>query len=109
MIRRWASNPPHGAIINYYLKSAPAATWRWRDPGRKGQTIRTLNGPRGAGVHRVYWDLRDTRGEAGGLYELARCLRPTSASDPMGSAPARADLAAAAACSPSFSHRALTR
>src|SRR5205823_13804208 len=26
----------------------------------RGKTVRTLNGPQTAGVHRVYWDLRDT-------------------------------------------------
>ena len=53
-------NPPYGADINYYVKSAPAntsATIAIQDG--KGQTIRTLNGPAAPGLHRVYWDLRD--------------------------------------------------
>src|SRR5262245_21285667 len=54
-------NPPYGAGINYYVKSAPAngsATITIQDG--KGQTVRTLNGPATPGLHRVYWDLRDT-------------------------------------------------
>jgi hypothetical protein len=53
-------NPPYGAGINYYVKSAPpnaSATIAIQDG--KGQTIRTLNGPASPGLHRVYWDLRD--------------------------------------------------
>jgi len=53
-------NPPYGADINYYVKSAPpngSATIAIQDG--KGQTIRTLNGPASPGLHRVYWDLRD--------------------------------------------------
>ena len=53
-------NPPYGADINYYVKSAPpngSATIAIQDG--KGQTVRTLNGPAAPGLHRVYWDLRD--------------------------------------------------
>jgi hypothetical protein len=53
-------NPPYGADINYYVKSAVGGPVRIAIQDAKGQTIRTLNGPGTPGVHRVYWDLRDT-------------------------------------------------
>ncbi len=51
-------NPPYGASINYYSKTAPK-----RDPSIKivdagGQTVRTIHGTRNAGINRVWWDLR---------------------------------------------------
>jgi photosystem II stability/assembly factor-like uncharacterized protein len=52
-------NPPYGAAINYYLKS-PAQNLTVTIEDGKGQAVRTLNGPRSPGVHRIYWDLRDT-------------------------------------------------
>jgi hypothetical protein len=51
-------NPPYGAAINYYLKS-PSQNVTITIQDAKGQTVRTLNGPGGSGVHRLYWDLRD--------------------------------------------------
>jgi hypothetical protein len=51
-------NPPNGAGINYWLKSAPqSATITISDPA--GKLIRTINGTRAAGVNRVYWDLNN--------------------------------------------------
>jgi hypothetical protein len=52
-------NPPYGADINYYLKSAANGPVTIAIQDAKGQTVRTLNAPRSAGLHRVYWDLRD--------------------------------------------------
>ena len=52
-------NPSYGAAINYYLKS-PAQNLTVTIQDGKGQAVRTLNGPRSPGVHRIYWDLRDT-------------------------------------------------
>jgi photosystem II stability/assembly factor-like uncharacterized protein len=52
-------NPPYGAGINYFLKSAPTGNVTVTIQDSKGQTVRTLQGPRGAGLNRVYWDLRD--------------------------------------------------
>jgi photosystem II stability/assembly factor-like uncharacterized protein len=51
-------NPPYGADINYYLKSAATGDVTVTIADSAGQTIRTLNAPRTAGLHRVYWDLR---------------------------------------------------
>jgi photosystem II stability/assembly factor-like uncharacterized protein len=52
-------NPPYGASINYWLKSAPAgadsASLVITDAG--GDTVRTLSGPAKAGINRVWWDL----------------------------------------------------
>ena len=53
-------NPPYGADINYYLKSASNGPVTVAIQDAKGQTIRTLSAPGTAGLHRVYWDLRDT-------------------------------------------------
>jgi hypothetical protein len=53
-------NPPYGADINYFLKSAPAGTVTITIQDSKGQTVRTLQAPKAAGLNRVYWDLRDT-------------------------------------------------
>ena len=52
-------NPSYGAALNYSLKS-PAQNLTVTIQDGKGQAVRTLNGPRSPGVHRIYWDLRDT-------------------------------------------------
>jgi photosystem II stability/assembly factor-like uncharacterized protein len=54
-------NPPYGADINYYLKGQPNGNVVITIQDAKGQTVRTLDGPRSPGLHRVYWDLRDTQ------------------------------------------------
>jgi len=53
-----APNPPSGAILNYYLKSAQNdAVLTVAD--KSGKVIRTIrNLPRAAGVNRTEWDLR---------------------------------------------------
>ncbi len=53
-------NPPYGATITYYLKSAAPQNVAITIQDGKGQTVRSLNGPGRPGLHRVYWDLRDT-------------------------------------------------
>src|SRR5438067_2302488 len=53
-------NPPYGADINYYLKSAASGGVTITIQDAKGQTLRTLNGSQAPGLHRMYWDLRDT-------------------------------------------------
>jgi hypothetical protein len=52
-------NTPYGASINYYLKTAPTGNVSITISDPKGQVVRTLAGPRAAGVNRVYWNLRD--------------------------------------------------
>jgi hypothetical protein len=55
-----APNPPYGAELVYRLTSgnAPRDTTRILVTNIRGDTIRTLNGPGGPGLHRAYWDLR---------------------------------------------------
>jgi hypothetical protein len=55
-----APNPPYGAELVYRLTSGHS-----RDSTRilvtdiRGDTVRTLTGPGGPGLHRAYWDLRE--------------------------------------------------
>ena len=51
-------NPPYGAAINYYLKTAPKDEVKIRIEDSKGQTVRTLTGTKNVGINRVTWDLR---------------------------------------------------
>jgi hypothetical protein len=51
-------NPPSGASINYYLKSAPADDVDVAIQGPQGRVVRRLRGTKNAGVNRIYWDLR---------------------------------------------------
>jgi photosystem II stability/assembly factor-like uncharacterized protein len=52
------ANPPYGAAINYWLKTAPsAATLTILDA--TGKVVRTIEPTRRAGLNRVYWDLRN--------------------------------------------------
>jgi photosystem II stability/assembly factor-like uncharacterized protein len=69
-----ARSPAYGAEITYYVPAgaapAPADTARAQGPRRgsqakvtiltpAGDTVQTLTGPAGAGLHRVYWNLRE--------------------------------------------------
>jgi photosystem II stability/assembly factor-like uncharacterized protein len=51
-------NPPYGAAINYYLKSASAAPVKVTVMDKAGAVVRTLTGPGRAGFNRLHWDLR---------------------------------------------------
>jgi len=51
-------NPPYGADINYYLKSAPIGDVRVSILDGKGDTVTDLRGTKNAGINRVWWDLR---------------------------------------------------
>jgi hypothetical protein len=76
--RDWiAPNPPPGAWINLYLKSAPKTPVTVTIADKAGRTVRTLR-PRGeAGVNRIVWNLRHNlpgepaAGAAGGPGALA--------------------------------------
>ena len=59
-------NPPYGASINYYLKTAETAPVKISILDDKGQTIRTLDGPKDRGINKVWWDLE---------YELSKEIR----------------------------------
>ena len=55
-------NPPFGAALTYYLRQdlpRSDAKVALTVTDANGKTVRTLNGPITAGVHRIYWDLRD--------------------------------------------------
>jgi hypothetical protein len=48
---------PRGAAINYYLKSAATGDVKVTITNATGATIRTLDGPKTAGINRVMWNL----------------------------------------------------
>lgn len=52
-------NPQYGASINYWLKSRPEGRVTVTILDERGNTVRTLEGTRNAGVNRIYWDLRN--------------------------------------------------
>jgi hypothetical protein len=51
-------NPPYGAAINYYLKSAMKAEPFIKIVDAEGKLVRTIRGTGAAGMNRVWWDLR---------------------------------------------------
>ena len=57
---KWFStpNPPYGAMIDYYLRTAPSGNVRITITDKSGKTVRELAGTKEAGVNRVVWDLR---------------------------------------------------
>jgi photosystem II stability/assembly factor-like uncharacterized protein len=62
-------NPPFGALITYYLPEGLAGGVKvvLTVTDEDGKTLRQLNGPTAAGLHRVSWDLRPEGGAASGL------------------------------------------
>jgi hypothetical protein len=50
-------NAPRGAAINYYLKSAASGDVKITIADGNGRVIRTLDGPKAAGINRVMWNL----------------------------------------------------
>jgi hypothetical protein len=67
-----APNPPYGALIYYYLKTAPEEEKAVKVTilDEAGSLVRKLTGPQGVGLNRVAWDLRHeppipTEGERG--------------------------------------------
>jgi photosystem II stability/assembly factor-like uncharacterized protein len=61
-------NAPRGAAINYYLKSAASGDVKITIADVNGRTIRTLDGPKAAGLNRVMWNLapQPVVGQGGG-------------------------------------------
>ena len=55
------NDPPYGAGINYYLKTAPADPVTITIVDQKGQVVRTLAGTNNVGINRVHWNLRGER------------------------------------------------
>ena len=58
-------NPPRGAAISYWLKSAPSADVRITITDITGREIRSLEGTKEAGLNRVQWDLTLAGGRGG--------------------------------------------
>jgi photosystem II stability/assembly factor-like uncharacterized protein len=50
-------NPPYGASINYYLKSAPEGDVKITILDDRGETVRALEGTKEPGINRVWWNL----------------------------------------------------
>ncbi|HET7695274.1 MAG TPA: hypothetical protein VFK57_06160 [Vicinamibacterales bacterium] len=50
-------NAPRGAAINYYLKAAASGDVKITIADATGRVIRTLDGPKTAGLNRVMWNL----------------------------------------------------
>lgn len=61
-----APNPPYGAMIDYYLRTAPAGNVRVSISDKSGKLIREMTGTKEAGVNRVVWDLRMSPANQGG-------------------------------------------
>jgi hypothetical protein len=66
-----APNPPFGALINYFVRTAPQARVRATVTDAQGNTVRELTDSARAGVNRLVWDLRhagprSVRGEQDG-------------------------------------------
>ena len=61
-------NAPRGAAINYYLKSAAGGDVKISIADVNGRVIRTLDGPKTAGISRVMWNLAAAplQGQGGG-------------------------------------------
>jgi len=53
-----APNPAYGAMIDYYLRTAPAGNVRISISDKSGKLVREMTGTKEAGVNRVVWDLR---------------------------------------------------
>jgi photosystem II stability/assembly factor-like uncharacterized protein len=57
-----ARNAPD-AILSYYLKTAVDGAVKLQVADVSGTVVRELDGARGAGIHRVMWNLRTAQGE----------------------------------------------
>jgi hypothetical protein len=84
-------NPQYGASINYYVKQAAPAGGTLSISDSKGAVIRTMTVPGGAGLNRVYWDLRQTpskvlRVRTNPLYDHELPLGPDGTRPPAGGA-----------------------
>ena len=54
-----APNPPYGAELAYRVTSGtPRDSVKILVTDIRGDTVRTLNGPGGIGLHQAFWDLR---------------------------------------------------
>src|SRR5262245_56065188 len=61
-----APNPPYGAMIDYYLRTAPSGNVLISISDKSGKVVREMNGTKESGVNRVVWDLRMPPANQGG-------------------------------------------
>ncbi|HEV8566838.1 MAG TPA: hypothetical protein VGQ92_07025, partial [Actinoplanes sp.] len=52
-------NPPYGASINYWVRTAQSDSASITIADAGGATVRAFKGPAKAGINRVWWDLRN--------------------------------------------------
>jgi photosystem II stability/assembly factor-like uncharacterized protein len=55
------TNPPYGASITYWLKTATSDSAKIAILDASGKAVRALKGPVQAGLNRIYWDLQSER------------------------------------------------
>src|SRR5262249_27179961 len=81
-------NPPFGAVLTYYLRAdlpkGAAAVLTVTDGA--GKTVRQLNGPTAAGLHRVRWDLNAPDLAPAGKYRIALAAVVNGVTTPLGEA-----------------------
>ena len=53
------SNPQYGASLTYWLKTEPKDSVTLKIADASGKVVRTMTGPKAAGLNRVWWDLRN--------------------------------------------------
>ena len=71
-----AQSPQYGADIWYRLTQAAGGPVRVVIQDAAGDTLRTLNGPGGAGLHRVSWDFRGRPAARAALFTISvSCAR----------------------------------
>ena len=69
-------NPPEGAAISYFLKSAPEGDVKVRITEAGGALVRTLDGTKEPGINRIWWDLKRDK-----TREIKLRMSPPFASD----------------------------
>ena len=93
-------NAPRGAAISYYLKSAASGDVKITIADVNGRVIRTLDGPKTAGINRVMWNLAP-QPAAGGRPAAAVWRRPRRRPAPSSPAPTSSRSTSPARSSPS--------
>jgi hypothetical protein len=81
-------NPPRGAAISYWLKSAPSADVRITITDITGREIRSVEGTKEAGLNRVQWDLTLAGVGRGGRGAGRGAASPPTGAPPAEGAPA---------------------
>jgi len=81
-------NPPRGAAISYWLKSAPSADVRITITDITGREIRSVEGTKEAGLNRVQWDLTLAGAGRGGRGAGRGAASPPTGAPPAEGAPA---------------------